>query len=327
MVQTSIIIVTWNGKNVVAQCLDSLRQYAGDPATEVIVVDNASTDGTLEMIREQYQYVKLIANAANLGFARANNIGIEQCSGRYVCLVNSDVVVPEGCIEQAIEYMKRDPAIGMLGPKMRLPDGTIGQSCMGLPTVWNSFCRAFALDTLPVGKKLFGGYLRTDFDYDRTEDVDVLTGWFWIVTREALNQVGNLDERYFMYGEDIDWCKRFHQAGWRVVFYQDVEAIHHTAASSRLAPFRFYIEMHRANLQYFEKHHSRLGRAGFWLVSLLHEVIRIGGYGATYLLQRSRRAEAGFKVRRSAACISWLLGFTPGEMIKRTPQVEINGTR
>jgi GT2 family glycosyltransferase len=317
MVQISIIIVTWNGKNIVAQCLDSLKQYAHKPATEVIVVDNASTDGTLEMIREQYLYVTLIANSANLGFAKANNIGIERSRGQYVCLVNSDVVVPEECIEKAINYMERNPAIGMLGPKMRLPDGTIGQSCMGFPTVWNWFCRALALDNLSMGRRIFGGFLRTDFQYDQVEDVDVLTGWFWIVTREALNQVGPLDGRYFMYGEDIDWCKRFHQAGWRVVFYPDAEAIHHTAASSKLAPVRFHIEMHRANMQYFEKYHDWLDRAGFWLVTLLHEAIRVVGYSVTYLLRKSRRAEAGFKVRRSAACLSWLIGLTPSEVSKR----------
>src|ERR1700757_347853 len=176
MVLTSIIIVTWNGKRVVGQCLESLRKYAADPSTEVLVVDNASSDGTPEMIREQFSFVKLLTNAANLGFAKANNIGIAQSKGRYVCLVNSDVVVPNGCIEKAIAFMKREPSIGMLGPKMRLPDGTVGQSCMGFPTVWNWFCRALALDNLAMGRRIFGAYLRTDFQYDRTQNVEVLTG-------------------------------------------------------------------------------------------------------------------------------------------------------
>lgn len=318
LISLSIVIVTWNGKKVVDQCLDSLAHRAHDPTKEVIVVDNASTDGTLEMIREQYPHVKLIANSANLGFAKANNIGIEQSKGRYISLVNSDVVVPEGCIEKAIDYMERNPAIGMLGPKMRLPDGTIGQSCMGFPTLWNWFCRALALDHLPAARKVFGGFLRTDFQYDRVEDVDVLTGWFWMIRREALDQVGPLDERYFMYAEDIDWCKRFHQARWRVVFYPDAEAIHCTAASSKLAPVRFYIEMHRANMQYFRKYHGWLDRVGFWLVTLLQEAFRVGAYGVVYFLHDSRREEAIFKIKRSAACLCWMMGLTPDEISERS---------
>lgn len=313
-ISVSIVVVTWNQKDIVAQCLESIRRYADHSTTEVIVVDNASTDGTPEMIRDQFPLVKLITNITNLGFAKANNIGIHESKGQYVCLVNSDVVVPEGCVERAIDYMERNPSIGMLGPKMRLPDGTIGQSCMGFPSIWNWLCRALALDNLVVGRRLFGGFLRTDFRYDRIQDVDVLTGWFWIATRKALRQVGPLDERYFMYGEDIDWCKRFHEAGWRLVFYPDVEAIHHAAASSKLAPVRFYIEEHRANMQYLCKFHSRVARVGFWLVTALQEILRISGYGVAYVLHKSRRGEASFKIKRSAACLCWMLGFTPNDL-------------
>jgi GT2 family glycosyltransferase len=307
-VDASLIIVSWNTKDMVAQCLDSLKRYAEDSSIEIIVVDNASSDGTAECIRERFPHVRLIRNATNIGFARGNNIGIKLSTGKYVSLINSDVQVPQGCLEKMLEYMEQHPEIGMLGPKMVLPDGSIGPSCMRFPTVWNWFCRALALDSAVKGSRAFGDFLMTGFKYDRIADVDALTGWFWVVRRDALNQVGPLDERFFMYGEDIDWPKRFHQSGWKVVFYPEAEAIHHRAASSSQDPTRFYIEMNRASIQYFQKHHDFVRVVGFWLTTWLHQVIRIVGYGFIYLFRSPRRSETRFKVKRSVACLLWLMG-------------------
>jgi len=310
MIEISIIIVTWNQKDIVSQCLASINRYVNDPTVEIIVVDNASSDGTPDMIRDQFPGVNLLAQGANLGFAKGNNVGLARSGGRFICLVNSDVVVPVGCIEKLTDYLKQNPTIGMLGPKMLLRDGTIGQSCMGFPTVWNWFCRALALDALFKNSRLFGGYLRTDFRYDRTQDVDILTGWFWVVSRQAFEQVGALDERYFFYGDDIDWSIRFHKAGWRVVFYPEAHAIHYCGASSSKSPVRFYVEMHRANLQLCKKFYAWPKRLGLWLALCLQEIVRILGYGAVYLLRRSARETARFKIKRSVVCLSWLMGFS-----------------
>jgi GT2 family glycosyltransferase len=304
MADISIVIVTWNTKKIAGECLDSLRQSLGPLSMEVIVVDNASSDGTADAIAEHYSEVKLIRNDSNMGFARANNIGIRASSGKYVCLINSDVVVPDHCLETMFRYMEQQPSIGVLGPKMRLADGSIGDSCMRFPTVGNWFCRALALDSLFKHFGLFGGFLMTDFRYDRLADVDILTGWFWMVRREALNQAGLLDERFFMYGEDIEWCRRFHDFGWRVVFYPDAEAIHYCGASSANAPTRFYVEMERADLQYFERYHGRLAVAAFWAASLLHQLLRAVGYSFLYMIGISNRPQAALKVRRQCLRMS-----------------------
>jgi GT2 family glycosyltransferase len=302
----SVVIVSWNTKRLLAQCLESLEHCRG-LLLEIIVVDNASADGTGEMLRERFPQVRLVQNEANLGFAKANNIGIDLSSGDYVSLINSDVSVPAGCLEKMITYLKEHNDIGMLGPKMILSDGTVGQSCMRFPTVWNWFCSALALDSIFKKSTTIGNFMMTDFTYDTTQDVDLLTGWFWMVRREALDKVGKLDERFFMYGEDFDWPKRFHQCGWRVVFYHEAEAFHHCGASSALAPARFYVEMNKANLQYFKKHHNRLAVVGFWLTIWLRQVLRIAGYSVVYLFKHSQRVEASLKLKRSLRCVVWLM--------------------
>lgn len=304
----SIIVVTWNGKNYALECLKSLLAQLDGLSAEVIVVDNGSTDGTPAAVRRHYPTVTLIENDTNLGFARANNIGIAASRGKFVCLVNSDVVVPSGCLETMVEFMESHPDIGILGPKMLGPDGGVGASVMRLPTVWNTFCCALGFHTILPRSASFGGFTMDGYPYDSVDEVEVLTGWFWMIPRKALEVVGGLDEQFFMYGEDIDWCHRFRRAGWRVVFYPGAAALHYGAASSAEAPTRFYVEMRRANLQYFRKHHGLPGVLGYRLAIWLHELVRIAGYGLLYCCRRRRRSEAAFKVRRSLACMGWLMG-------------------
>src|SRR5580700_3233473 len=135
MIRISIVIVTWNGKRYAAECLDSLQAYINDPSVEVIVVDNASTDGTPELVRDSYPGVILIRNEKNLGFAKGNNVGIQRSTGEHVCLINSDVRVHDGCIERLVDYMEQNPRIGLLGPKMMGADGKAYRSYMGAPTL------------------------------------------------------------------------------------------------------------------------------------------------------------------------------------------------
>jgi hypothetical protein len=306
----SIVIVTWNAKTVALECVDSLSKLQSSIPSEVIVVDNASTDGTPQAIEARFPQVQLIRNQSNLGFAKANNIGIAASKGKYLCLLNSDVVVPAGCFETMLAYMEQHPDIGVLGPKMISPDGGVGQSVAKFPTVWNSLCCALAFHRVFRQSEALGGYMMEGFPYDRIEDVEVLTGWFWMVPRGALEQVGGLDERFFMYGEDIDWCYRFHNAGWRVVFFPEAKALHYGAASSAQAPTRFYVEMQRANQQYFRKHHGRLGELGYVAARSIHEVVRLLAYGAVYFTNSSRRSRAALMVTRSLTCLGCLTGIT-----------------
>jgi GT2 family glycosyltransferase len=304
----SIVIVTWNGKRYALECLESLHTNPARVATEIVVVDNASTDGTPEAIRNRFPDVHLVENQGNLGFAKANNIGVALSRGEYVALINSDVVVYPGCLDRMLEWMQTDHDIGIMGPKMLCPDGSTGLSVMRLPTVWNTLCSALALNSMFPNSRLCAGFSVKSDAIRTIKDVPVVTGWFWMVSRTALEQVGGLDERFFMFGEDIDWCHRFLKAGWRVVFCGEAEALHYGGGSSADAPVRFYVEMRRANLQYFHKHHGALGAAAYALAIAIHELARIAGYSLSYCYDRRRRLEASSKVRRSLSCLRWLMG-------------------
>ena len=222
----SVVIVAWNAKTYVDECLSSLYSDRQVPF-EVIVVDNASSDGTPELVSANYPDARLVRNSENLGFAKANNIGIELSRGKYLFLINSDVNVPPGCLSRLVSYMEEHPDIGLLGPQMRGADGSVRRSCMRLPTVWNAFCRTLAIDMLLKNTPGLRSQLMLDFHHDRIAEVEVLNGWFWVVRRDALDQVGPLDPRFFIYAEDLDWCQRFKKAGWRLVFYPEAHAVHY----------------------------------------------------------------------------------------------------
>jgi GT2 family glycosyltransferase len=303
----SAIIVSWNAKEFLLECIDSILSQKVPASLEIIVIDNASSDGSAEAVKAKFPDVKLICNKDNYGFAKGNNIGIKASDGDYLFLINSDVVVREGCLNKMIEYMNEHPKIGILGPKIVGTNDRVQRSCMGYPSLWNALTRALALDSLFPGSKLFGGQLLTFWGHDEVRAVEVINGCFWMLRRSAMQEVGLLDESFFIYGEDIDWCKRFNESGWKVVFFPDAEAIHYGGASSKNAPIKFYLEMQRANYQYWVKHHSRLASDAFLLINLLHHTIRIIGEIAMYSLVRSKRNVATYKIKRSLASMNWIM--------------------
>ena len=307
VVDVSFIIVSWNAKAYLLKCLKSLAATERGYTSEVIVVDNASSDGSVQAVKENFPRVRVVQLSYNAGFARANNVGMQIAQGRYWCLVNSDVEVLDDCMPALLREMAAQPEVGMIGPLLLEADGRTQISCWGFPSLWNMFCCALALDRLFPGSAWSNGYQMRHFQRDTARSVDILGGAFWLTRREAVLKVGPLDEGYFMYGEDMDWCKRFWQNGWRVTFFPNARAIHYGGASSANAPIRFSIEMQRANLQYWSKHHGSLARAAIHLIYCLHHSMRILGHFVGMTVRAGRRAEHRFKMRRSAACLAWLL--------------------
>ena len=316
MKDLSIVIVTWNCKKYTQECLDSLATFRTDPQTEIILVDNASIDGTPELVRNFYPEVTLIASKENLGFARGNNVGLRRVSGRYVCLINPDVKVLDHCIEKMVDYMQNNPRAGLLGPRMLGADMQTYRSYMGEPTLWRMLCRALALDVVFPKSKLFGGFLMPYLVPTDTCEVEILNGWFWMTPKGALEEVGLLDEELFMYADDLDWSKRFRSAGWKVVYFPEAAAIHYGGATTARSPVRFSVEMQRSNFRYWKKNYGPISQFFYRAIVWLHQVIRMLAYVALMGTGKSRREEATFKIHRSFACMMWAMGFGSGRGVQ-----------
>jgi hypothetical protein len=314
MYDLSIIVVSWNTIGVTKSCLESIVANCCDLATETLVVDNASSDGSPEMIRDEFRTVTLIQSDTNVGFAKANNVALRKAHGKYVCLINSDVVVHPDCLQTLFEFMETNPGVGIIGPKMMTPRGTPGPSCMRRPSLGLCASQAFGLHRISNRFELH----MDNYDAEVAQDVPVLNGWFWMVRASALEEVGLLDERFFMYGEDIDWCTRFWKYGWRVVYLPTASSTHLAGASSARDPVRFYIQLQQARLQYWRYHYSKMSQVACWLIMTTHQLLRLIGHGAAYIVIPSRRVKVAERLKANGACLSALLRTRPG---RSSPQV------
>jgi GT2 family glycosyltransferase len=197
--------------------------------------------------------------------------------------------------------------VGMVGPQLLDWDGKPGRSSMRFQTLWSLFCRAVALDRVFSKSRALGGFLMSDFYPEKPVDVDILNGWFWMVRREALFEVGALDRRFFMYGEDMDWSRRFHQAGWRVVLCPDAKARHYGGGCSEIAVDRFLIEREKANLQCWRKVHGGLSTLVYRAICCMNLFLRVLGFTLLVWFSPQKRPGAIVKQRKSAACLRWFV--------------------
>ncbi|MEO0080891.1 MAG: glycosyltransferase family 2 protein [candidate division WOR-3 bacterium] len=233
MPEISIIILNYGPVDIVVPCLAQLKVHHDSGLAEVIFVDNGSPGFPVEDFRSSFPWVNLIANNRNLGFAAGNNLGIRTARGRYVLLLNPDTRVPEEVLPAMLQYMESSPGVGAATCRVNLADGSLDQAChRGFPTPWASFCYFLGLDRILPRSRFFGGYHLTYKDLNTTHEIDSPSGCFFLVRRAVLDQVGLLDETFFMYGEDIDWAMRIKQAGWKVVYHPEVSIIHLKGLSS-----------------------------------------------------------------------------------------------
>jgi len=254
----SIVIVSYNTKELTLSCLESICHHKPDSySLDIFVVDNASSDGTVEAIAKQFPQVKLIANEKNLGYAAANNQAIFQTNADYILLLNSDTLVLENCLEAVIDFMRRHPEVGASGCKLVLPDGSLDLACKrSFPTPETSFYHAVGLSKRFPQHKKFGRYNLSYLNENEIHEVDCLVGAFMMVRRKVIEEIGGLDESFFLFGEDIDWCYRIKEAGWKVVYYPKAVAIHYKGSSCKKNIWKSTYEFHRAMLIFYNKHYK-----------------------------------------------------------------------
>jgi len=301
-----VIIVSWNARAFLEKCLDSLVER-GERHHEVIVVDNASRDGSQEMVTAKYQDAILIRNKENVGFAKANNIGFAHSRGKYVALVNSDVIVLPGCLDALAAFLDANPKVGMVGPHVVDSNNKLQASCRKFPTIWNTFCQTFYLNRLFRKLACFSGEEMTHFAHDTICEVEILSGCFIMARTCAIEQFGFLDETFWMYGEDVDWCRRCGEVQWKVMFFPDAHAIHYGGGSSANDPVRFAKAQQCARRQLWVKHYGRMDRAMLIFLLAVHTVIRLV-FAAWCWTFRRNRTESAMRIKVQLACLRDLFG-------------------
>lgn len=300
----SIIIVSWNVRDLLRRCLHSVFTSDAAPLQlEVIVVDNASADGSTAMVASEFPQVRLIANAHNRGFPGANNQGLAVSSGRYVMLLNPDTEVLADALAAMVAYLDAHPQVGALGPQLLNPDGSVQSSRRRFPTFWTAVFESTWLQSwAPPG--VLKHYYVLDRRDDEISEVDWVTGACLVVRREVIEQVGGLDESFFMYSEELDWCRRMKAAGWRVVYFPGAQVIHYEGKSSEQAVPARHIYFQTSKIRYFRKYHGAPAAAvlRLFLLALYSQQLALealkGALGHKRPLRRQRVA-AYWQVLRS----------------------------
>ncbi|OGG03803.1 hypothetical protein A2Z33_04940 [Candidatus Gottesmanbacteria bacterium RBG_16_52_11] len=261
MTDVSIVIVSYNTSELLRKCLVSVAEGTGRLTVETVVVDNGSQDGSAAMVRRQFPDVRIIPLDRNTGFSKANNIGMKHATGRYVLLLNSDCELDKNTLPEMAAFLDQKPVAGAATCRLNLSDGSIDPAChRGFPTPWASLAYLSGLERLFPTTRLFGGYHMGYQKSGSQHEVDCISGAFFMVRKELIRPVGNLDEDYFMYAEDIDWCYRIKKAGWQIWYNPDVSTVHRKKQSGRRHPERRVriaaeLEFHRNNLKFYRKHY------------------------------------------------------------------------
>lgn len=297
MIDLSVVIVNWNVRDLLRRCLETIVA-AQSPVVEVIVVDNASSDGSAEMVHTAFPRATLIANADNRGFPAANNQGLAAARGRFVMILNPDTEIVGDALARMVAYLDAHPEAGALGPQLVNPDGSIQSSHRRFPTFATALFESTWLQGI-APRHLLRRFYMDDTPADTTHEVDWVTGACIAVRRGVLDRVGGFDEGFFMYSEELDWCKRIKSAGWKIVYLPEAKVIHHAGKSSEQAVAARHINFQTSKVRYFRKHHGRFV-AGALRVSLL----------AMYLWQiamESLKALIGHKraMRRQRVGVYW----------------------
>lgn len=254
-VDVSICMVSNNTRDYLRGCLQSIAEHPSALSIEIIITDNGSTDGTQAMLADEFPHVRLIQNAQDEGFTRPTNQAMRQASGRHLLLLNPDTIVHPGAIERLVQFLEDHPKAGICGPKVLNRDGTLQKSCRrGIARPWAAFAYHTRLAALFPKSKFFNGYLLTHLDEDETNLVDGVSGACMLIRRAVVEQIGYLDERYFAYQEEADYCFQAQKAGWQIYYVPTARITHFGGKGGSLHhPYRAIYQWHRSYYLYYRK--------------------------------------------------------------------------
>ena len=307
MIDLSVSIVNCGNRDLLAQCLESIYRTIRQITFEVWVVDNGSTDGSAEMVRARFPQVAVIETAERLGYAASQNLALRRCRGRYVLVFNEDMLVMPGALEVMVAFMDAHPDAGMVGCRLLNVEGSLQPSCRAFPNLWIQLFRSLYLDKLFPGNRWTGANYMSYWGHDTVREVDVIKGCCMLVRREVLEQVGLMDERFFLYYEETDWCYRTRRAGWKVYFTPDAEIIHYGEQATGRELARMTLIQHQSLLKYFRKHHGRASAAVVRGLSIVEIGLRVVYWSLSGLIRRRERAYARHKIDLYWPALCWLL--------------------
>ncbi|GIV15967.1 MAG: glycosyl transferase [Armatimonadota bacterium] len=290
----SLIIVNWNTREHLRACLRSIFAYPPDEPFEVWVVDNASSDGSVQMVREQFPQVYLIANERNVGYGRANNQALRQAQGEFALILNSDIEATPNALQALIDFMRQHPDAHAAGGQLILPDGSIQPSCSERLTLWAVFCEQSLLAKAFPRSRLFGGYTLTWWGYDSVREVEQVVGACLILRRQPDGYFPLFDERYFMYAEDTELCHRIRQSGGRIYYVPHARFKHHLGASSEQETVRTEMvkAYNRSRLLFFHEVHGAWSVPVYRLLIAMGALLRMTLWTGAWLLGKPSRAHA-----------------------------------
>ena len=284
----SIIIVAWNVRQLLHDCLKSVYEQTKGIDFEVIYVDNASEDGSVEMVKKEFSEVKIIENEENEGFIRANNQAIEIAEGRYVLLLNSDTIVLENAIAKVVKFADAHPEAAVVGCKVVNLDRTLRKTCFMSSSLLNMFLAATYLHKIIPRSKFFGRERMTWWDFSDVREVETVSGSCSLVRKQAISQVGLMDEIYFVYGDDADWCYRFRKNGWKIMFTPEAQIIHYGGQTTSQKARAFRLQLEGSKLIFMKLHRSRAAFPLACILVALFFFLRIPYWLAVGLFKRSQ---------------------------------------
>ena len=287
----SIIIVAWNVRKLLHDCLKSVYDQTEGVDFEVIYVDNASKDGSVEMVKREFPKVKVIENERNEGFIKANNQAIEIAEGRYVLLLNSDTVVLDNAIAKMVKIADSHPETAVVGCKVFTPKKVLQRTCFMYPSCLNMLLSSVYLNKLFPKSRFLGRDRMTWWDYNNKREVEVICGVCSLVRKKAIEQVGLMNELYFMYGDDPDWCYRFKKSGWKILFTPDAQIIHF-GDETRRPSGKFILQLHGSVLIFMKLHRSKFAFPFACLLTALFFILRFPYWLAVAILHKNERKKS-----------------------------------